>query len=919
MKKFILAALLIVCPFFGLSQATTGYHRVSQVLARSNGGVKAEVVPYATVVVTSASTGSAATIYSDPGLSSPISGATVTADPNGNYDYYMALGYCVNEAISSPSQGSQTVSNVCSNGSFNGGGTINGSLTVGALTAVALSNAGTPTGTPSTTGGTVAAGSNYAYIVAIDAAGNHTAATNESALVTTTGSTSSITWAWAVVTNAVSYQIWVGSTSGGESSYFASNTNSYVQTLPISSGTSGTLPTANTTGSITTTGTVNAGTVAATNGITSGGSCPLGALPGSICSNGSVVGTVGMVDPVSIYNGAGVITTTTGSISSGNNALTVVSASGWLVGMGIAVHGAGGGGAELITTVSNILGNTFTLAASASTTVSGATVNHDDTLAIQAAINSGSNVYLRPGNYNVTSDLSVTNAISIIGAGAGTTTIWNRSATNHVFSVNYTAPTGTSTQYSNGPILEDFQIYQSSSITPTAGYGIYTTSSSGFRYRNIAMNGLWGGVYMDTGEIVGWVEDLRIDNLIGGYGIYYNVPAPGGDLHFDNDELSGTNTGVFIQNSDTTEFTNLKTNNGSKVTFGTGSINNIRFINPSVEGVATCAFDFSSTGTYGNVIIIGGEFESTANQPFCSPANVVSLTSLGFINGNVGQGGNTNPINQTPNLATVAQAEGASNLPLYYGQAITADLMGSILAVGPSSPVSVWPNNSAVIEGQNTGGTVLSTETNVPILFTPDRMQTAVFSGGSFGVGSSTTPSSNPFYVTPAGAVSVYTMTASNGSSFTSPAEGASASAYLYGGTQEGSIYAIGGSSPVGAWPNHSIVVESANASGGGLVLDTINSSPVLIAPNRTLALTISPDGAVTPTAARRGTFTCTAGGNISISNSNFVTGSDVTVTMETSGGTPAQPFMNTPSSGSGFKEQCGASDTSTYRYTIWN
>jgi len=75
----------------------------------------------------------------------------------------------------------------------------------------------------------------------------------------------------------------------------------------------------------------------------------------------------------------------------------------------------------------------------------------------------------------------------------------------------------------------------------------------------------------------------------------------------------------------------------------------------------------------------------------------------------------------------------------------------------------------------------------------------------------------------------------------------------------------------------------------------------------------------VAPASARRGTFTCTGGGNILISNSNFVTGSDVTVTMETSGGTPAQPFMNTPSSGVSFKEQCGASDTSTYRYTIWN
>jgi hypothetical protein len=110
---------------------------------------------------------------------------------------------------------------------------------------------GTPTGTPATTGGTVAAGANYAKIVAVDGGGNQTTVSTETALVTTTTATSTITWNWTAVTGASYYQIWVGATSGAEGYYYTSTTNSYVQTTPIASGTSGTMPTINSTGTLT--------------------------------------------------------------------------------------------------------------------------------------------------------------------------------------------------------------------------------------------------------------------------------------------------------------------------------------------------------------------------------------------------------------------------------------------------------------------------------------------------------------------------------------------------------------------------------------------------------------------------------------------------------------------------------------------
>src|SRR5690348_873014 len=104
MKKTILPLLLLI-PVFTWSQATTGYHRVSQALARAYGSAAVQVMPYATVTVDNTATGLAATIYSDPLLTAPIPTSTVTANGNGNYDYYIPLNYCVTETVSAPGQG----------------------------------------------------------------------------------------------------------------------------------------------------------------------------------------------------------------------------------------------------------------------------------------------------------------------------------------------------------------------------------------------------------------------------------------------------------------------------------------------------------------------------------------------------------------------------------------------------------------------------------------------------------------------------------------------------------------------------------------------------------------------------------------------------------------------------------------------
>lgn len=101
---------------------------------------------------------------------------------------------------------------------------------------------GTPTGTPSPTGGTLYAGNFFAKIYAVDQYGSVTVASTETAAVAVTGTTGSITWNWTAVTGAVSYIITVGLATGAQQTSFNSTTNSYVQTTagttPLESGVS---------------------------------------------------------------------------------------------------------------------------------------------------------------------------------------------------------------------------------------------------------------------------------------------------------------------------------------------------------------------------------------------------------------------------------------------------------------------------------------------------------------------------------------------------------------------------------------------------------------------------------------------------------------------------------------------------------
>jgi hypothetical protein len=194
---------------------------------------------------------------------SSVSGNTVSA-PTGQWgigyastatNYAATAALTANALIKAGNAAAPSASSVIDNGT-----TVAASenITTPGITVNALANpSGTPTGTPASTGGTVTASAyNYVQIVALDTAGNNTTKGTISAAVTTTscGSgpyTCSIAWSWTSVSNAASYQVWVcQGSSCTPANYFTSNTNSYTQTAQASTGTGGTLPTANTTGNL---------------------------------------------------------------------------------------------------------------------------------------------------------------------------------------------------------------------------------------------------------------------------------------------------------------------------------------------------------------------------------------------------------------------------------------------------------------------------------------------------------------------------------------------------------------------------------------------------------------------------------------------------------------------------------------------
>lgn len=114
------------------------------------------------------------------------------------------------------------------------------SLTInqGSMANILLSPTGV-SATPSASGGTLATGTYYYKIAAIDALGGETLlASSGEITAAVTGPTGSVALSWSAAQGAASYRVYRGTSSGGQNTYYSVSTNSYVDTG--SAGTAGT-------------------------------------------------------------------------------------------------------------------------------------------------------------------------------------------------------------------------------------------------------------------------------------------------------------------------------------------------------------------------------------------------------------------------------------------------------------------------------------------------------------------------------------------------------------------------------------------------------------------------------------------------------------------------------------------------------
>lgn len=414
----------------------------------------------------------------------------------------------------------------------------------------------------------------------------------------------------------------------------------------------------------------------------------------------------------------------------------------------------------------------------------GATGNGttDDTTALAAAIAAGiaanSEVYIPAGTYKITSGFTIATPVTIRGAGAGQTIIKYSATSGNVFTVTYSTP-GFALGASAIPVsatISDFQVNQAAGVTPTSGCLFSVANGgganhylTGLRIERIQANNLYAGVCLGSNVISNWFKDLYFVKFAGGNGIYVNSPSPSGDIHFDDIELTGANTGVTIDNTDTTQFVNLKTN-GTGITINSPSFG-VRFINPSIEGpndgtgcgvtvasgvgsqnseitqiigggIGLWADSFCGTFASGEVSVIGTNLYSTSNTTppaYLALAQAVvgekstNALRLAGVSGFEAVGAralmslvnNVNGNNAGYIVHTLDGSGGTHNAGLYYNPSATAaNSCWCISADDTTCPLKVCQDGSIV-------GTVSGTITNFT---TTGTSGPATFSGGTLNI-----------------------------------------------------------------------------------------------------------------------------------------------------------------------------------------
>lgn len=237
--------------------------------------------------------------------------------------------------------------------------------------------------------------------------------------------------------------------------------------------------------------------------------------------------------------GGAVKISSAGSITSGQNTLSVTGASfvSSDVGKFISVNGAGTSGAVLMTTISSVTDSTdVVLAANASTTVTNQTVRYgyDDTSAIQSAINTaetastsgGATVYLPHGTYFVTQLLLKTH-VWLTGAGFSTRILQHPSSTSHLI----TGDADTDVWYG----VRNMVLGGANDCVTASTDAIHFTNATSAGDKVHTIQNLWinkfsnNAIYLGNGCRSCHLSSLYV-NAVSGVGLYLDTGATDSDI-----------------------------------------------------------------------------------------------------------------------------------------------------------------------------------------------------------------------------------------------------------------------------------------------------------------------------------------------------------------------------------------------------
>lgn len=621
--------------------------------------------------------------------------------------------------------------------------------------------------------------------------------------------------------------------------------------------------------------------------------------------------------------------------------------------------------------------------ATAYTSQAAAQAGADDTAKFQSAVTAAVNgiATCQAGMwYHVEGPVNFAANEGLVGTSkqtyGGQCLIVSNSASTHILSA-----VGSSSTYLTGITLANLNIRRSTAGTGTSA-GIYSSFTGALIVDNVNSYDSIYDFYRHAspGDGVGYWSHLVAGWVLAeSSGTYYGFYDDSADGNAENSIITShvavacqnftgsavsygeLLTGQAVNDNDTWDFNTAGCSYGQVINYtGSGNsfaTNDIHWITSTHDGVGTSCYKVSNTSlaTDGSLEINGGHCNSsTSGSALIDLETTYGVNIRGVdINQHNGFGAShafyaasSSNFVFANNTVTNFGTASTSNTPIELtadthsvvsGNTIVANSTnaGNIIWItGSSTFNSITGNN---LSGYTTAGYGIGVDTgsnNNNCCGTNSIDTTHITSASPIGDGGTGNGASAPFNITN----QIVATTNLIGNDF-APNQTAGASSVVYkefgvntsADNSLASVFGYVGAGSASNWYGWEFNLATYNARMYANISTEFGETTPAAGPANGIAVgttgqfTVSGAGAVTAAslavaAARKGTFVCTNAGTITITNANELVTSDVIISMNTAGGTiTTPPAMKTVTSGTGFTVLCGATDTSTYNYTILN